>query len=303
MKEYADSDESKTYTHQYVPMVSVNSTKANLLRDLFGDDSSSLETIQFKSLQLPKEPITAVKSSKIESIRNVLFAVPMHFRDYYPKCEGSNNNEINENQQLTSSSSKTKLKPNTGKRIVRTFNPKAKKSKESPTESSATKSILHYLVNTKSSSTPTPTSSSEKSAIHLKDTQTVVRNITSLMTPPGINTKEIRSYGFSPTITPSSGISPQMIEPTSGSSQVIQFPGFSPQLTQPLDISPLVAECSGISPQIIERLDITPQVAESIGISLQVVQPCSIAPQVTQLSVNDLQLEKWNWLLEHNTNG
>jgi hypothetical protein len=58
MKEYADSDATKTYTHEYISsQSSLNTVKTNMLKDLFGEDTVTLEQVDLKNLKLEKSPV------------------------------------------------------------------------------------------------------------------------------------------------------------------------------------------------------------------------------------------------------
>jgi len=187
MKEYVDSDDSKSYLHKYVTAKdTIHVVKTNLMRDLFGESVSSLEVVCLNSLKLKKSPIVPIKSTKIVSISNVLFAVPKKYRNYYPDVDELDVNDL----ELTDDYQEIDNRPakkNKSKRPHYEFDPskKSKSQKKSPSESINESSILKYLVEK-----PSLSSKMAPNVISLEKSQKAIV-IDSVMTPPPVVKNEL----------------------------------------------------------------------------------------------------------------
>ena len=191
MKEYEDSDASKSYTHEYISnKASVNMVKTNLLRDMFGENTTCLEHVDMKTLKLEKSPVQPIKSNKINSIKTVLFAVPKTYRAYYPGVKVNEELVDDENENgddaISNEGSASKSKPKKSKskvnRVLHEFNPS---TKSKSTVNTSTNSIRSYLIGKDNGITNTPANDTvAKTNIVTKDVE-MFKDL--IMTPPPYN--------------------------------------------------------------------------------------------------------------------
>jgi hypothetical protein len=291
MKEYADSDESKSYTHEYIPnKASVNTVRTNLLRDMFGENTTCLEQVDMKNLKLEKSPVQPIKSNKINSIKTVLFAVPKKYRAYYPGVNVNEELVDDENEDcddaISNEGSASKSKPKKSKskatRVYREFNPSSRTKSSVHT---STNSIRSYLIGKVNGVTNTPANHTvPKSNIVTKDVE-MFKDL--IMTPP--------PYNSNSDVTGSRSMS---------SVSNIQTSGYSSNRSDIVatirnDLKELIVIDDTHLPHLdvmdAMELDITNEdVEKNISVAL---------PPLIGIDAQEIEGKKWTWLPEHNLNG